>query len=455
MSTLAAILAALPEDERRKALASLPAADLAALEYCWPVWARPDQLPPPALASGAAWRTWLLLGGRGSGKTRSSAEATRAEIESGRRVSIGLIGPTADTLRRDQAKSLMEIAPPWCTPIHEPSQRRIVWPNGAVAYMLSSEEPDRIRGLNLDWAWGDELTSWANPVETWSNLQLALRVPGPKGHDPAAVISTTPKRQPLLKSVMAAASTVTTRSRTFDNAANLSAATIEHLKATYGGTSLGRQELDAELLDEVDGALWTRAMLEDCRVAVAPEPLRRIVVAIDPAGGNSSKSDETGIIAAGIASDGHTYILRDASGRYTPDGWARRAVALFDELSADRIVAEANFGGAMVEGTIRAVRQNVPVRRVHASRGKQLRAEPVVALYEQKRVHHVGNFPLLEDQLCGWDSMASASSPDRLDALVWAVTELAVVGGQAVPIVPPIVFTQTRAEYANPIYGGY
>jgi phage terminase large subunit-like protein len=430
MSTLAAILAALPDAERRKALASLPASDLAALEYCWPVWARPDQLPPPPLqdnvTGAAAWRTWLLLGGRGSGKTRSSAEATRAEIESGRRMSIGLIGPTADTLRRDQAKSLMEIAPPWCMPVHEASQRRLVWPNGAIAYMLSSEEPDRIRGLNLDWAWGDELTSWANQADTWSNLQLALRVPGPKGDDPAAVISTTPKRQPLLKTIMAARSTVTTRSRTFDNAANLSAATIEHLKATYGGTSLGRQELDAELLDELEGALWNRAMLDACRVHVAPEPLRRVVVAIDPAGGASKTSDETGIVAAGRGADGHGYVLADISGRYSPDGWARRAVELYRNLRADRIVAEANFGGGMVEATIRSVDPSVPVKLVHASRGKAVRAEPVVSFYEQRRVHHVGVFHQMEDQLCGWDPMENGPSPDRLDALVWAISELMV-----------------------------
>ena len=456
MSSLAAILAALPDAERRKALASLPAADLAALEYCWPVWARPDQLPPPplrdALLGTAAWRTWLLLGGRGSGKTRSSAEATRAEIESGRRMSIGLIGPTADTLRRDQAKSLMEIAPPWCMPVHEASQRRLVWPNGAIAYMLSSEEPDRIRGLNLDWAWGDELTSWANQADTWSNLQLALRVPGPKGDDPAAVISTTPKRHALLKAIMAARSTVTTRSRTFDNARNLSAATIEHLKATYGGTSLGRQELDAELLDELEGALWNRAMLDGGRVPEAPS-LRRIVVAVDPAGGSSKRSDETGIVAAGRAADGHCYVLRDASGRFSPDGWAKRAVGLFEELQADRIVCEANFGGEMVAQTIKAAGFNTPVKMVTASRGKAVRAEPVVSLYEQRRVHHVGDFPELEDQLCGWDPLNSTSSPDRLDALVWAITELS--GGRGPLVINPALLAAAAGMRRDPYAGGF
>lgn len=417
MTNLAALVASLPDDERRKALGSLKPAELAALEYAWPVWARPDQLPPPG-----AWRTWLLLGGRGSGKTRSSAEHVRSEIESGRRRSIGLIGPTADTLRRDQAKALLEVAPPWCQPIHEASQRRIVWPDGAIAYMLSSEEPDRIRGLNLDFAWVDELTSCSNQEDMWSNLQLALRVPGPKGNDPAALVSTTPKRQKLLRSILAAPSTVTTRSKTFDNAANLSAATIDHLQATLGGTTLGRQELDAEILDDLEGALWNRALLDRNRVGVAPESLRRVVVAVDPSG--SVGRDECGIVVAGVAQDGQGYVLADLSGQYSPDGWARAAVNAYHHHRADRIVAESNFGGGMVEATIRAVNDRVPVKLVTASRGKVVRAEPIVALYEQNKVHHVGQFTELEDQLCGWDPAEGGKSPDRLDALVWCLTEL-------------------------------
>jgi phage terminase large subunit-like protein len=318
----------------------------------------------------------------------------------------------------------LQFAPPWCQPVHEPSQRRIVWPNGAVAHLLSSEEPDRIRGLNLDWAWGDELTSWANQADVWSNLQLALRVPGPKGADPAAVISTTPKRQPLLRAIMAADSTVVTRSRTFDNAANLSAATIDHLRATYGGTTLGRQELDAEILDDVEGALWNRALLDRSRVAAAPETLRRIVVAVDPSGGSGRNNDECGIVVAARSDDGQGYVLEDLSGRYSPEGWARKAVEAYHRHMADKIVAEANFGGAMVEATIRAVDGRVPVKLVNASRGKAVRAEPIVAFYEQRKVHHVGLFPELEDQLCGWDPAEGGKSPDRLDALVWALTDL-------------------------------
>ena len=429
MSSLAAILASMPDAQRRAALKSLPPADLAALEYAWPVWARPDQLPPKV-----KFRTWLLLGGRGSGKTRSSAEATRTEVESGRRRAIGLIGPTADTLRRDQAAALLSIAPPWCMPTHEPSQRRLVWPNGCVAWLLSSEEPDRIRGLNLDWAWGDELTSWSNREEVWNNLQLALRVPGPTGADPAAVLSTTPKRQPLLRKLMADPSTVTTRSRTFDNAANLSAATIDHLKATYGGTTLGRQELDAEVLDDLEGALWNRDLIERSRTRRAPD-LRRVVVAIDPAGSSNAGSDETGIVVAGVAGiarEAHGYLLADVSGRYSPEGWARKAIEAYEHHRADRIVAERNYGGEMVAAVIRSVNPRLPVKLVTASRGKAVRAEPVVSFYEQNAIHHVGEFAALEDQLCGWDPAEGGKSPDRLDALVWAFTEL-MVEAQARP----------------------
>lgn len=417
MSSLATILAAMPDAERRKALASLPAAELQALEYHWPVWARPDQLPPDG-----PFRTWLICAGRGAGKTRSAAEWIIAGVQSGRYRCIGLIGPTSDTLRRDQVAAILQASPPWAMPVYEASQRRLVWPNGAVAYALSSEEPDRVRGLNLDCAWFDELCACSNLQDLWSNLQLALRVPGPKGDAPAMVISTTPRRNGLLREIMADPLTVITRASTFANAANLDPAALASLEKRYGGSTLGRQELMGELLDDVDGALWNRAMLDECRVMALPN-LKRVVVAVDPAGSSSATSDETGIIGAGLGLDGHGYVSADASGKHTPDGWARAAVGLYRSLKADRIVAEANFGGAMVEATIRAVDPNVPVKLVHASRGKQLRAEPVSALYEQRRVHHIGNLPGLEDQLCGW-APGDAKSPDRLDALVWALTDL-------------------------------
>lgn len=429
LNTLGRRLAGLDEADRLRLLRTLDPAGLDAMPFLWPLWARPDQMAP-----AGDWRTWLLLGGRGSGKTRSSVEWLRDEVESGRRRNLGIIGPTADAVRRIQVEGpsgLLAVSPPWFRPQFEPSTRRVVWPNGAVAHLFSSEEPDRLRGPNLDGAWGDELTSWANQADTWDMLQMALRVPGPLGDAPRAVVSTTPKMQPLLKQVIAAASTVVTRARTSDNAANLDPSTLRYYQEKYGGTTLGRQELDAELLEDLEGALWTRALLNSTRVAEAP-PLRRLVVAVDPAGGADRKNDETGIVVAGSGQDGHAYVLSDLSGRFSPDGWARRAVQAYQGHRADRIVAEANFGGAMVEATIRAVDPAASVRMVHASRGKQVRAEPVVALYERGRVHHVGQLPGLEDQLCGWDPMESTGSPDRLDALVWAVTEL-VVQPQARP----------------------
>ena len=428
--TAATTLAGFSEAHRRAVLADLSPDQLRALEYAWPFWARPDQLPPLV-----SWRTWLLLGGRGGGKTRSAAEWVRDQVEKGRRGSLGIVGPTADTLRRDvvQGQSgLLAIAPPWNRPQHEPSQRRIVWPGGQIAHLLSSEEPDRIRGMNLDGGWGDEITSWAAPDACWSNLQLALRIPGPDGTAPAAVVSTTPKRHALLRAIIADPATATTRSRTFNNAANLDASTLDYLRARYAGTTLGRQELDAELLEDVDGALWNRAMLDDCRVPVdLGRHMKRVVVAVDPSGGASTSNAETGIIVAGVGQDGHGYVMRDLSGRYSPERWAYTTMSAYRDYGADRIVAERNYGGAMVEGTIRATAPNVPVRMVTASRGKAVRAEPVVALFEQKRVHLVGLHPALEDQLCGWDPMSSDASPDRLDALVWAITDLML--GEAAP----------------------
>ena len=428
MTALSERLLALSPEERSAALAGLTSLELEALQFCWPVWARQDQLPPPG-----DWRIWALIAGRGAGKTRSAAEWVRIEVEAGRRRSIGIIGPTADTLRRDvvQGESgLLRIAPSWCQPVHEPSQRRIVWPNGAVAHLLSSEEPDRIRGVNLDCFWGDELTSWNAPEDCWNNLQFALRIPGPKGDATAGVISTTPKRHKLLKAILADPATVVTRASTFDNAANLDPGTLDYLRRRYDGTTIGRQELFAELLDDAEGALWSREMLDEARVHTFPQ-LKRIVIGVDPAGSSNRKSDETGIVACGLGLDGRGYVLADASGKYTPDGWARASVGLYNSLKADRIVAEKNYGGEMVEATIRSVDRYAPVRMVTATRGKAVRAEPISALYEQRRVSHVGVLPGLEDQMCGWDPAAAGPSPDRVDALVWAMTDLMLDGAGA------------------------
>ena len=419
-------LATLPADQRIELLQALDAGALTALTHNWRFWARPDQLPPPG-----DWRTWLILAGRGWGKTKTVSEWIRAEVESGRRRQIGVIGPTADSVRRvmvEGPSGILAVSDPSFRPEYESSTRRIIWPSGVVAHLFSAEEPDRLRGPNFDCAVCDELAAWANAQDTWDNLQLALRIPGSKGDAPRCVIATTPKPMPLLKDILAAPGTITTRGRTIDNRANLDAATLKFLENRYGGTTLGRQELDGELIEDADGALWSRSMIEAGRVRRAPE-LSRVVVAIDPAGGSGRDSAETGIVVAGIAHDGHAYIVEDASGRYSPDGWARRAVDAYHHHKADRIVAESNFGGAMVEATLRMVARNVPVTLVHASRGKSVRAEPVVALYEQRKVHHVGHLTALEEQLVSWVPHTGMASPDRLDALVWAATELSLDGG--------------------------
>jgi phage terminase large subunit-like protein len=431
MQSAAARLALLPEEQRGVLLAGLSAEELTALDNAWPFWARPDQLPP-----AGDWRTWLILAGRGWGKTRTGAEWVRSQAESGKRRQIGIIGPTADAVRRVQIEGpsgILAISPAIFRPSYEPSTRRLVYPNGCTCHIFSAEEPDRLRGPNLDAAWADEITSWANLSDAWDMLSMALRLPGAKGDAPQVCVTTTPKPLPTLKAIMKATSTVVTRGRTVDNALNLDTSTLRYLNERYGGTTLGRQELDAEMIDEAEGALWNRALIEENRRQRAPETMRRVVVAVDPSGGAGRGNDETGIIVAGLGDDGHVYVLGDASGKLSPDSWARRAVDAYHHHKADRIVCEQNFGGAMVESTIRSVERNVPIKMVHASRGKAVRAEPVVALYEQGKAHHVADLPGLEDQLCQWEPNSGMASPDRLDALVWAVTELAL-GDQAKPV---------------------
>ena len=384
------------------------------------LWARPSQLPPPG-----DWRVWLLLAGRGFGKTRSGAEFVRARVETGLAARIALVGPTAADVRDvmiEGDSGLLAVASHNERPLYEPSKRRLTWPNGAVALAFSADEPERLRGPQHDLAWCDELASWRYAA-AWDNLLLGLRL----GADPRAVVTTTPKPNRLVRDVLASPGTVVTRGTTFDNADNLAPAFLDSIVRRYAGTRLGRQELEAELLDDVPGALWSRDAIEAARVAAAPD-LSRIVVAIDPAASAGEGADETGIVVAGLAHDGQVYVLDDRSGRMSPRAWALKAVAAYKSFAADRIVAEVNNGGDMVEATLRSVESDAPFRALRASRGKAIRAEPVAALYEQGRVHHVGCFAALEDQLCGFtadfDRAASGTSPDRLDALVWAVTDL-------------------------------
>ncbi len=438
MTDLSAIerLAALPPEARQSVVDGLSAPEAAALLHDWRSWARDAQIAPEW-----EWRIWLVLAGRGFGKTRCGAEYVRAEVDAGRAGHIALVAPTAADARDTMVEGesgLLRIFPPDRRPQYEPSKRRITFHNGAQATTFSADEPDRLRGPNHDLAWCDELAAWRYP-EAWDMLIFGLRI----GQRPRAVVTTTPRPVALVKNLVHRTDVHVTRGSTFDNRANLAPSFLEEVVARYEGTRLGRQELHAEILDDVEDALWNRDMLDDHRVRDHP-PLERLVVAIDPAASSHEDSAETGIVAAGIDRDGHGYLLDDRSLRGSPHEWATEAVTLYHRTSADRIVAEANQGGDMVSHTLRTVDSTVPLRLVHASRGKRTRAEPVAALYEQGRIHHVGAFNVLEDQLCSWVP-GVGPSPDRLDALVWAFTELLVDGQRKAPVVVPF-----SAEQSSP-----
>ena len=382
----------------------------------WDVWGRPEQQPPPG-----EWRTWLILAGRGWGKSRTGAEWVRAMATRGRAKRIALVARTAADVRDvliEGESGLLAIHRADERPVWEPSRRRLTWPNGAIATTYSADEPDQLRGPQHDSAWVDEICAWRYP-DAWDQLQLGLRL----GDDPRVVATTTPRPTALVRALVAAPSTVVTRGRTADNARNLAPGVVEALSARYAGTRLGRQELDGEILDDTPGALWTRAMIEATSARVAPE-LRRVVVALDPSVAADGGGDECGIVVAGVDYEGRAWVLRDGSGNLSPSDWSRRAVALAEEHSADCIVAEANQGGALVEQTLRAAGARTRVRLVHAARGKRARAEPVAALYEQGRVRHLPGLQRLEDEMCTWSSAAGDPSPNRLDALVWACFDL-------------------------------
>ena len=393
-----------------------------ALGNTWRAKARPEQLAP----IGTWWAVWLILSGRGWGKTRTGAEWVQEQITSGACRRMALVAATAGDVRDvivEGPSGLLAIAPENMRPTYEPSKRRLTWPSGAIATTFSADEPERLRGPEFDGAWCDEAGAWTYP-EAWDQLQFGLRIGKPR-----CIVTTTPRPTKLIRDLLSREGNdvVVTRGKTLDNAANLSPAAVERLVAKYGGTRLGRQELDGELLEDTVGALWKRSWLDRDRVDTAPD-LTRIVVAVDPAVSSHEGSDLTGIIVAGRARDGQIYVLSDVSDRMSPSEWARRAIGAYEVWKADRIVAEKNQGGDLVENTLRNINSRIPFKAVHASRGKVTRAEPVSTLYEQGRVHHVGTFHQLEDQMCAFtsdfDRSTAGYSPDRVDALVWALTEI-------------------------------
>lgn len=416
----AGLLASLNSKKRSQFLQTLTQPEARALWHDWRFWARDEQLPPPG-----NWRVWLLLAGRGFGKTRTinewACERARAYPGSRGAVVAATAADARDVLIEGES-GITNIGDEANRPNYEPSKRRLTWPNGAQAIVLSADEPERFRGPQYHWAVADELAAWRYP-EAWDMLLMGLRL----GNDPRCAVATTPRPIKIIKALLSDPTCAVTRGTTYDNRANLAPSFFTDIINRYEGTRLGRQELMAELLEDNPGALWKRAWIDDTRALQAPT-LARIVIAVDPAA--SSEGDEHGIVGAGMAladKKAHLYVLEDASRHGSPDEWGRAVVTLYHKLGADSVVAEANNGGEMVSHVINTVDRNVPVKLVHASRGKQTRAEPVSAIYEQGRAHHVGTFAPLEDEMCQWEP--GAASPNRMDALVWAGTEL-VLGHQ-------------------------
>jgi len=431
--SLAVKLIKQPPHVRRNFLNSLTEQERTALEYEWKFWGRPEQWEPPG-----DWLYWLLLAGRGFGKSRTGSEYVRERMVKRADVARAtLIAPTAADVRDimiEGPAGIMRVHANHERPEYAPSKRRLTWPNGAVAITYSAEDPESLRGGEVGLVWGDEIAAWQYLDDAWAQLQFTLRAQG----DLRIILTTTPKNRKVIRELLKDSLTFVTRGSSYDNRANLNPIFYEKVIRPYEGTRLGRQEIYAEILDDVVGALWSEVLIAQERVVRAPD-MDMIVVAVDPAGSSEEGSDETGIVVAGRgpmppggkeADLDHGFVLADESLKSSPAGWAAAAVTAYYKHSADVIVAEKNYGGEMVEHTIHSIDRSVPVKIVTASRGKRQRAEPVSTLYEKRRVHHVGHYPLLEEQMCNWVPPATGvprgSSPDRMDALVWGITELLV-----------------------------
>lgn len=427
--------------ERQSLIESLTDEEASALEFSWRFWARPEQLPP----TDDEWLTWLLLAGRGFGKTRVGAETVNELVRAGEIGRIALVGETAADCRDvivEGDSGLLRTAPPDFRPVYEPSKRKLTWPNGAMAFTYNATQPDQLRGPQHDFAWSDEMAKWMYAQETWDQLQFGLRL----GRRPRQIVTTTPKPIPLVRELLADPTVRVTRGRTMDNAANLASSFMTQIQKRYAGTRLGRQELEAEILDDAPGALWTQDMIDAAIKTGKSAPsdptaphwaahYSRIVVAVDPSGadGESDTADDIGIVVAARGYDGRGYVLADRTCNESPGVWGRRSVEAYHRFVANQIVAERNFGGAMVQYVIQMQDRTVPYKEVTASRGKAVRAEPIAALYEQGRVSHVGSFPDLEDEMRMMTNAGyvGRSSPNRLDALVWALSELMLDAGGA------------------------
>jgi len=431
LKSAAAWLACATPETIEAFLGSLSPEALLALPWLFEFWAMPHQMAPDG-----AWKNWVIMGGRGAGKTRAGAEWVRAQVEGARPLDSGaarrvaLVGETVDQVREVMVfgeSGILACSPPDRRPQWEAGRKRLIWPNGAVAQVFSAHEPESLRGPQFDAAWIDELAKWKKAEESWDMLQFALRL----GAHPRQVVTTTPKNVGVLKAILKNPSTVVTHAPTEANKAYLAASFLEEVKARYQGTRLGRQELDGVLLEDVDGALWTTATIEVARVD-APARMSRIVVGVDPSVSGREGADECGIVVVGALTEGpprdwRAWVLEDASVKGgSPQKWAEAVVAAYHRHGAMRVVAEVNQGGALVESLIRSVDPFLPVTKVSASQGKAARAEPVAALYEQGRIAHLRGLGELEDQMCRMarSGYQGKGSPDRVDALVWALTDL-------------------------------
>lgn len=427
-------LAGLPKEEANRFLESLSPNALLALPWLFEHWAlRGHQLAPEN-----DWTTWIILGGRGAGKTRAGSEWIRMQVEGdrpadrGRCSRIALMGETLDQVRDVMVfgeSGILNCTPPDRKPEWSASKRQLVWPNGAIAQTFSASDPESLRGPQFDCAWCDELAKWKKAEAAWDMLQFALRL----GDHPQQIVTTTPRRSRFLMKLLAGDSTVVTRAATAENRMHLAGSFVRSVTERYGGTFLGRQELDGELLEDIPGSLWSRDLIERARRLPELVP-DRIVVAVDPPVSSGHDADDCGIIVAGVRQDGGpgtwvAEVIADESlSGATPQVWAKRAVELYHAFEADRLVAEVNQGGDLVATIVRQIDPLISFRPVRASRGKAARAEPVAALYEQGRVRHRPGLQKLEDQMVEMTvgGFAGRGSPDRVDALVWALTELLV-----------------------------
>lgn len=419
--------------------------ELRYLEHDWSFWGRPDQQLPPG-----DWFVWLLLAGRGFGKTRTAVETIARMLRGSTPLKaprdapaiLSIIADTPFDMRQytvEGPSGFLNVGPREYRPVHEPSKMTLTWPNGCKALLFSAEDPETLRGASGSFFWWDELAKAKKAELGWSNMLFGMREGNPRG-----IVTTTPRPVPILKELIKRDSTVVTRGSTWDNRENLSPVFYREVIEPLVGTRLGRQEIDAEILDDAPGALWDRGTIEENRIPAPKDEaarqvliaqMRRIVVAMDPAATSTEGADEMGIVVAGLRDDGHGVVLADLTKRCTPDQAARRAIQAYDDWGADRVIGEVNNGGEWIGQTVRltakamqteGIRQSgeVSYKAVHASRGKQTRAEPIAALDEQHKVHHAGTFPQLEDQLVEWEPLSGMKSPDRLDARVWAFTEL-------------------------------